>query len=234
MLSRPLIFALALVLMPLPAFADDADNPGLVAVTGEGSAYLAPDMAVITLTVTRQETTARAALDANSAAMGQVLEAMKADGIAERDLQTSGFSINPQYQYPKNEEPRVVGYQVSNSLTVRVRDLDQLGTIIDKSVTLGVNQGGQIRFTNDDPSDAITKARTAAVQDAREKATTLTEAAGVDLGRIVNISEQSSRPQPIPMVSQRASFEAADAAVPIAAGENEYKVNVNVTFEIDQ
>ncbi len=234
MLSRPLIFALALAIMPLPALADDADKPGLVAVTGEGSANLAPDMAILTLTVLRQEKTARAALDANSAAMGQVLEAMKADGIAERDLQTSGFSINPQYQYPKNEQPLLIGYQVSNSLTVRVRDLEQLGTIIDKSVTLGVNQGGQIRFTNDDPSDAITKARTAAVRDARQKATTLTEAAGVSLGRVVEINEQFSRPQPIPMVAQRTSFEASDAAVPIATGENEYRVNVNVTFEIDQ
>lgn len=233
MLFRPLLFALALVLIPLPALADSS-KPGLVAVTGEGSAYLAPDMAILTLTVVRQEQTARAALDANSAAMGQVLEAMKADGIAERDLQTSGFSINPQYEYPKNEQPRLIGYQVSNSLTVRVRDLSQLGAIIDKSVTLGVNQGGQIRFANDDPSEAITKARTAAVQNARAKATTLTEAAGVALGRIVEINEQVRRPQPIPMVAQRASFEAADASVPIAAGENEYQVNVNVTFEIDQ
>ncbi|MEM9108303.1 MAG: SIMPL domain-containing protein, partial [Pseudomonadota bacterium] len=190
--------------------------------------------AILTLTVTRQETTARAALDANSTAMGQVLEAMKADGIAERDLQTSGFSINPQYQYTQNEQPQLTGYRVSNSLTVRLRDLDKLGAIIDKSVTLGVNQGGQIRFTNDDPSDAITQARTAAVRDARAKATTLTEAAGVSLGRIVEINEQLQRPQPMPIVAQRASLEAADAAVPIAAGENEYQVNVNVTFEIAQ
>ena len=239
MLPRPFFYALALTLMPLAAQASEADKPGHIAVTGEGSAYLAPDMAILTLTVTRQQETARAALDANSAAMGQVLEAMKADGIAERDLQTSGFSINPQYHRPKNDgstpqQPQIIGYQVSNSLTVRVRDLDQLGTIIDKSVTLGVNQGGQILFTNDDPSDAITAARTAAVKDARAKAMTLAKAAGVALGRITEINEQTNRPQPRPMMAQRASFEAADAGVPLASGENEYRVNVNVTFEIKQ
>jgi uncharacterized protein YggE len=238
MLSRPLVLAL-LVLAPLPALASDDDGPGLVAVTGEGSAHLAPDMAILILTVMRQEETARAALDANSAAMAQVLEAMKADGIAERDLQTSGFSINPQYHYPRNDgstpvQPQIIGYQVANSLTVRVRDLDQLGAIIDKSVTLGVNQGGQIRFTNDDPSAAVTKARVAAVQDAKAKAATLVEAAGVALGRITEISERLSVPQPLPMARMQAEQAFADAAVPVASGENEYKVNVNVTFEIDQ
>lgn len=235
---RHLAYALAIALLPVPALASDAEKPGLVAVSGEGTAHLAPDMAVLTLTVLRQEETARAALDANSAAMAEVLAAMKADGIEDRDLQTSGFSINPQYFYPKNDgtrpvQPEITGYSVSNSLTVRVRDLAKLGAIIDKSVTLGVNQGGQILFTNDDPSTAISTARTQAVKDAVAKARTLADAAGVSLGRISNISELQNTPRPVPMVRAEMA-RAADASVPIAQGENEYRVNVNVTFEIDQ
>ena len=236
---RHLAFALAIALLPVPALASDAEKPGVVAVTGEGSAYLVPDMAVVTLTVMRQEVTARAALDANNVAMKQVLDAMKADGIAERDLQTTGFSINPQYFYPKNDgttpvQPEITGYSVSNSLTVRIRDLAKLGTILDKSVTLGVNQGGQILFTNDDPSEAISKARAEAVKDAVAKATTLVDAAGVTLGRISQISELQNTPRPVPMMRAEMARASDAAAVPVAAGENQYRVNVNVTFEINQ
>ncbi|MCP4384896.1 MAG: SIMPL domain-containing protein [Hyphomicrobiales bacterium] len=236
---RNLAFVLALALLPVPAIASDAEKPGLVSVTGEGTAHLVPDMAVISLTVMRQEKTARAALDANNSAMAQVLASMKADGIESRDLQTSGFSINPQYFYPKNDgtkpvQPTITGYTVSNTLTVRIRDLDSLGSILDKSVTLGVNQGGQIIFTNDDPSAAISEARVAAVKDAVAKATTLVGAAGVSLGRITQMSEQHSRPQPMPIVRAEMMRQAADASVPVAEGENQYRVNVNVSFEINQ
>lgn len=225
--------------MPVQALADEAQKPGLISVTGEGIAHLVPDMAVITLTVMRQEETARAALDASNAAMAQVLAAMKADGIEPRDLQTSGFSISPQYFYPTNDgtrpvQPTITGYSVSNTLTVRIRDLDKLGSILDKSVTLGVNQGGQIMFTNDDPSEAITTARTSAVKDAVGKATTLAEAAGVSLGRITQMSEQQGNPQPMPIMRAEMMRQSADAAVPVAEGENQYRINVNVSFEIKQ
>ena len=243
---RSLAFApaliLALAVLPLPAMASDSDapKPGIVSVTGEGTARLVPDMAVMTLTVMRQEKTARGALDANNSAMAAVLAAMRADGIEERDLQTSGFSIDPQYFYPdrKNNEPTepvITGYRVMNSLTVRIRDLDKLGAILDKSVSLGVNQGGQIMFTNDDPSTAVAQAREAAMKDAVSKATTLVEAGGAALGRITQINEQQFRPQPMPVARAEMALKAsADAAVPVASGENAYRVHVNVSFEIDQ
>ncbi|MEM6464264.1 MAG: SIMPL domain-containing protein [Pseudomonadota bacterium] len=235
-----LVFAFALALLPASAFADDAQKPGIVSVTGEGSAYLAPDMAVLTLTVMRQEETARAALDANNSAMAEVLASLRADDIEERDLQTSGFSIAPQYFYPRQDDnqpaqPVITGYRVSNTLTVRIREIDKLGPILDKSVNLGVNQGGQILFTNDDPSTAVSQARTAAVEDAMAKASTLAEAAGVSLGRIAEINEQHRAPRPMPIAEAAVmSRQAADASVPVATGENSYRVSVNVTFEIDQ
>lgn len=213
----------------------------IISVSGTAKANVAPDLAILNLGVLRHAKTARQALDANNTAMKEVLASMKEAGIAERDLQTSNFSIGPRYDYhrPKKGEiqkpPRIVGYNVSNNLTVRVRDLSKVGEILDRSVTLGVNSGGNIHFTNDDPKAAISIARAKAMKNAIEKASVLTQAANVDLGAIISIDEHSSRPQPIRMARNKMMAEAmvADAA-PIAAGENTYSVSVNVRWEIKQ
>lgn len=218
--------------------AEGDRREAVIAVTGEAQSTVAPDLAVVTLGVTRIEKTARAALDSDNEAMAAVLKALKDQGIANRDLQTSDFSIQPQYVYPENSDgtqkaPVLTGYQVSNTLTVRVRDLSKLGGILDQSVTLGVNQGGDIRFTNDNPEKTIEEARKAAVKAAFAKANTLALAAGVKLGRIVEISETSSRPEPQPIMRMQMAKQMEDA-VPVAAGENSYSVSVNVTFAIEQ
>jgi len=237
-----LILAGAVAAAPQGAMAQQSEPTPRIVVSGEGTADIAPDMAVVTLSVTREAETAREALDANSRAMGDVLAAMKSEGIEDRDLQTSNFSIEPKMVYPKNdsdgdrEPPKIVGYTVRNSLTVRIRDLDRLGAILDRSVTLGVNQGGNIAFTNDDPSAAIEEARVEAMQEAMAKAQTLAGTAGVGLGKVLEISENMFRPQPVPLArAKTVAFEAADAAsVPVATGENSYSVTVNVSFAIDQ
>ena len=221
-------------------WAGEDDRHPRILVTGQGSVDVAPDMAMLVLTVTREAETARKALDANSAAMKDVLAAMKAEGIKARDLQTSGFSIQPRYVYPQqrsstaHEPPRIVGYTVRNSLNVRVRDIASLGQILDKSVTLGVNEGGNISFTNDDPSAAITQARVLAMKDALAKAKTLAEAGGVKVGKLLEISEQSFNPRPMPMARKERSMAMSADAVPVATGENTYRVSVNVSYAIDQ
>lgn len=235
-----LVLAGAVTAAPQAALAQQSEPTPRIIVSGEGTAEIAPDMAVITLSVVREAETAREALDANSTAMADVLAAMQAEGIEDRDLQTSNFSIEPKVVYPKNysdsdrEPPRIVGYTVRNSLTVRIRDLDKLGTILDKSVTLGVNQGGNIAFTNDDPSQAIEEARVKAMQEAIAKAKTLTGTAGVGLGKVLEISENSYRPQPVPLARAKIAMAAESAPVPVAAGENSYSVTVNVTFALEQ
>lgn len=227
-----------LAVLPAAAQEDAASRPKIT-VTGEGEARVSPDMAVIQIAVLREAETAREAMDANNQAMTAVIEALKEAGIEARDLQTSGLSINPQYVYPNDnngeQKPRIVGYQVTNGLTIRVRDLDKVGEILDRSVSLGVNQGGNITFTNDDPSKALNDARKSAVQDAISKAQTLAEAAGVSLGNVVEISEQMGPPPPRPLGAKMMRMEAAaDSAVPVEAGENTYDIRVNVTFEINQ
>lgn len=239
---KALLASLALLAAatPLAAAAEQAAAPRIV-VNGEGEFAAAPDMAVLGLTVMRQGETARAALDANNAAMAEVIAALKAEGIEARDLQTANFNISPRWFYPQNpdgsptqEQPRIVGYDVFNGLTVRVRDLARLGTILDRSVTLGVNQGGQVSFTNDNPAAVLKEARKAAVADALDKAKTLAEAAGVGVGRILEMTETNFMPQPVPMMEAKMAMARDAAPVPIEAGENVWRVNVTVTFEIRQ
>ncbi len=242
MRKKTLVMAMTALTLGTAAPARAADEPApRIIVSGEGEVAAAPDMALVTLSVLREGTTAREALDANSKAMGDVIAAMKEFGIADKDLQTSGFSIQPRYVYPdpnKNETfpPKITGYTVVNSLGVRVRDLAKVGELLDKSVTMGVNEGGNVMFTKDDTTALLEEARKKAVEDAVAKAKTLSSAAGVSVGRVLEISEQSFRPGPIPMMqADMAMAKSAESApVPIAAGENSYRVTVNVTFEIKQ
>jgi uncharacterized protein YggE len=211
-----------------------------ISVSATGTSSIAPDMAILNLSVLRRAETAREALNANSEAMAQVLAAMKEAGVEDRDLQTSNFNISPEYHYPKRassgeqKPPKIVGYTVSNSLTVRIRNLEELGTILDRSVSLGVNNGGNVQFTNSNSDAPVEEARKNAMQRAIAKAKTLTSEAGVGLGKIVMISEQNrGRPRP-KAFARTARLEAASDAVPIASGENSYSVTVNVTWELQQ
>jgi len=232
-------FTLFALIAGVACLADDDPAPRIL-VTGEGSVELAPDMAMLTLSVVREADTATAALEANSSAMTEVLAAMRAEDIEGRDLQTSGFSIQPRYFYPPRESnrepepPRIVGYTVRNSLAVRVRDIKRVGVILDKSIALGVNEGGNIAFGNDDPSAALSQARVMAMQDAMAKAETLAEAAGVKIGKILEISEQSFNPRPKPMARAEMAMVRSADAVPVATGENTYRVTVSAAFAIEQ
>ncbi|HEY0033615.1 MAG TPA: SIMPL domain-containing protein, partial [Devosia sp.] len=169
------LFALApLALMAgfaLPAFA------GTITIDGMGEVRAVPDMAVINSGVTTQGATAREALDANSAAMAELVATLKEAGIEARDIQTSGFSVNPNYVYSEERDangyslpPKINGYQVMNTVTVAVRDLPALGSILDKAVTVGANTINGVTFSVADPSEIYNEARRAALTDAREKA----------------------------------------------------------------
>ncbi|QKD02453.1 SIMPL domain-containing protein [Mesorhizobium loti] len=230
----PLALAAAIA-FPAMAGAADLPTPPRIVVTGEGEATTPPDLALLSLSVMREAKTARAALDANNDAMAAVIAAMKAAGIKDRDLQTAGIQINPRYNYTNkpdgSQDAELVAYQVTNTLAVRVRDIDKTGEILDKAVSLGVNQGGGISFTNDNPDATITEARKKAVANAVAKAKTLAEAAGVTIGRVLEISDQNIAPPPM-AINAKAFDAAAGAAVPTQAGENAYNVQVTVTFEL--
>lgn len=226
-------FAL-LASLSLPAYA------GTITIEGRGEVMAAPDMAQITSGVTTQGATAREALDANTEAMAALVAELKASGIEARDIQTSGFSVNPNYVYTDERDangytlpPKINGYQVSNTVTVTVRKLDTLGTILDKSVTVGANTVNGVSFSVADPSELYNEARKAAFADARAKAELYATAAGGTLDEIISISESQgfNNPQPYPMYA-RAEM-AASAPVPVEAGELAFAINVNVQWELD-
>lgn len=227
-----LLCAAGLALSCLPALAADAVTPRLT-VTGSGESTAAPDLALLSLSVVREAPSAGEALSADNKAMAKVLDAMKQAGIADRDLQTSGLSIEPRRVFPDDKDPgkapQIVGYTVTNTLSIRVKDIAAVGKLLDTAVALGVNSGGDIEFTNQHPEVLLDQARRNAVKDALRKAQIMTEAAGVELGRILDMSEADAPARPIPLMREKF---AAAAAVPVAAGENSYRVEVTVTFEI--
>ena len=226
-------FAL-MVGLTLPALA------GSITIDGVGEVTAKPDLAVINSGVTTQGATAREALDANSAAMAELIAELKATGIEARDIQTSGFSVNPNYVYTDERDdngyslpPKINGYQVANTVTVTVRALDTLGAILDKSVTIGANTINGVTFAVADPSELYNEARKAAFADAREKAELYATVAGGTLDEINSISESQGfkSPQPVAMYAMRA--EAASADVPVEGGELTFSINVNVQWELD-
>ncbi|GGE40982.1 SIMPL domain-containing protein [Agaricicola taiwanensis] len=225
---------IAFTALAAPALAQDAAprRPTLT-INGEGTLTAAPDRASISSSVVTEGKTAREALDANTAAMTQVMQSYKDAGLEDRDIATSGFTIQPRYADRKNnnEAPRITGYEVRNSVTIRVRDLTRLGDILDKAVTSGANHFNGLSFEISDADRKLDDARKAAFADAKRKAELYAAAAGARLGRVVDMSESGSN-RPMPMM-MRAEFAKAAAPVPIAPGESEVQVNVNVTFELE-
>ena len=235
MLRTALPLALMLSLAA-PAAAEEA-KPGTITTSATGTVMAEPDIAYLNLAVRREGKTAREALNANNQAMRAVLNEMRAEGVADRDLQTASFNISPLYEYDVSKDrrgpPTIVGYAVSNALTVRVRDLAKLGTILDRSVTLGVNEGGSVRFAVADPEPVLREARVKAVKAALEKAKVLTEPLGISLARVLQITEAGARP-PAPMRMARATMAKDAESVPLAAGESGYSVTVTVRWELLQ
>lgn len=218
----------ALLALAVPGWA-----AGKITVTGEGVTNAAPDMATIMLGVTSQAETAGAALGDNSARVAAILAELAKSGIAPRDLQTSGLALNPQFQYDStgaNATPEILGYIVTNNVTVRVRDLPNLGGLLDQVVRGGANTFNGLTFGLADPTPALDDARKAAVADARRKAELYAAAAGSTLGAILTLSENSGYAQPQPMF--RMSADSAGASVPVASGELGITATVTIEYEL--
>ena len=234
------LFTLA-ALLTSPAFAQNtAQIPQrTLSLTGQAEVKAAPDIAVISAGVVSEARTAREALTLNNKAMASALQTIEASGVAKKDIQTSNFSVQPKYKYPKRSStgeqapPQIVGYTVSNTVTVIVRELSDLGEILDAVVSSGINQMNGLSFSIAEPAPLRNQARKLAVAEARERAELYAQAAGVSLGNILSISEAGSVRPPQP-VSRRAAFEAAAAAaVPIAQGQQSSEMQVNIVWEIE-
>lgn len=220
---RPLILAAALIASP--ALADDK---GRIIMTGTASVSAVPDQAIVTAGVVTNSDSARAALSENTKKMSQVFAALKDINVEDRDVSTSNFNISPNWEHGPNGS-RQKGYQVSNQVTVRLRDVTFVGAALDTLVRAGANQAGGVQFLVEDQDTLLDTARAEAVAKAKARATLYADAAGVKLGKIVEITEGGA-PGPMPMFASRtASMEAA----PIAAGEQDLSVSVTITWSLD-
>ena len=216
------LFILFAPLAPFPALALEK----LVTVTGEATVAVAPDAAMIRIGVSSQDKTAREASDANAKQMTAVLAAIKSNNIADRDIQTSRLSLQPQYDPNKSGTARLTGFQATNQVTVRIRDVGNLAAVLDSAISAGANEMSGIEFVVSDQSKLLDRARDDAIADAHRKAELYAKAAGSRLGHVVAISEEGSAPPPRPMQTLRAG------AVPISPGEQTLRAAVTVSYEL--
>jgi uncharacterized protein YggE len=215
------------VALAAPAMAQETPAP-MISVSATGTVEAAPDMATLSIGVTTQGDTAAAAMAANAASVEAVMANLTAAGIEASDMQTSNLSLYPNWSDGSSSAPAVVSYVVSNQLTIRIRQLDNLGTVLDAAITDGANTLNGLTFGLADPEPAMNEARKEAVAEARTRAELLAEAAGVKLGKIVAISEGGAWTEPAPMFRAEVSA----SPVPVAGGELGLSASVTVQYEI--
>ncbi|MGL4527198.1 MAG: SIMPL domain-containing protein [Aestuariivirga sp.] len=223
------------VLSTAPAFAEETRMPRTIALTGHGEVRMAPDMASINVGVLSQAATAAEALAANTVSMNAIFAALKTAGIAEKDVQTSNFMVQPRYDYnnQNNQPPKLIGYDVSNNVTVTVRKFETLGAVLDQVVTSGSNVINGIQFSVAKPDTALDEARKLALADARHKAEIYAAAGKLRLGNILSLSEGGAFQPPAPIQAKMMRAEGMSSDVPIAGGEQVLSIDVNVVWEIE-
>lgn len=229
------VLALTLALPLLAARpARAAEDPATLTLSAEGVSRLAPDMASLSLGVITEAPTAGEALKLNAERMTKVMAALKKAGLAERDIQTSGLSVSPQYDYANNKPPALRGYQAANQVTATVRDLSRLGPVLDATVGAGANTAGQVNFGLSDPLTAENAAREAAVKALKAKADLYARATGYSGVRLTALSEGGFVPQPRPMMKAYAmAAPMADSApTPVSPGELNVSITVNGVFDL--
>ncbi|WP_165967354.1 SIMPL domain-containing protein [Luteimonas aestuarii] len=211
-----------------PAVASDST---LLSVSAQAEASRPPDVAALSTGVVTQAPDANAALRANAQQMAKVVAAIRAAGIAERDIQTSGINVHPQYDYRDNQAPTITGYQASNTVNIKVRDIAKVGDVLDALVASGANQVNGPSFTIDQPEAVYDEARRAALEKAQARATMYAQSLGLRVRRIVSISEGGGFQPPMPMMKTMA-MDARMESTPVSPGETTLSANLDVVFEL--
>jgi uncharacterized protein YggE len=216
-----------------PEAAAQADeNRRTVSVSGHGEVSVAPDLGHFTVGVEISNEDPNAALEESNGIVEAVTAALVGAGVAEDDITLGSFSIWPEYDY-NNETPVLRGFRVSHQLTVKVRDIEQTGSLLSIAVDAGANVVHGVGFTVEDPSGALEQARAAAFDNARQKAEDLAGLANGSLGVIVSISENSYTPGPVGRYYEEGDAGAADSAVPINPGDSIYTVDLQIVWELN-
>ena len=206
-----------------------------ITVNGEGEVSAAPDTAWVTSGVNTQASTAGQALNDNNKLVEEMLEVFSNADIEEKHIQTAGFNVSPIYDYSGNSNPpKLTGYQVTNSITAKLTELDKLGELLDDIVEAGSNQVSGIRFGFDDDEELLDQARKHAMANAMKKAQLYAKEADAKVGDVISISETGARlPQPVFQRAEMAQARVMDSgAVPVMKGEQELSTTVTVVYEL--
>lgn len=211
-------------------------SPGTISVTGEGKIAVSPDIAEMSFGVTTGvQTTAKAASDTVAADMQKILAAVKATGVLDKDITTESFQLSPSYDWTDGRQ-RLRGYEASQSLRVKVRDLDKVGDVLTAATDNGANQAGGVSFTLDNPEGKKDEARTEAIADAKKKAENLAKQLGQTLGDVQSFSENGGGWYPPVMYAARTESYGVGGAMEdkavLPSGEQDLTVTVNITYEL--
>ena len=202
-------------------------------VSATGEATRVPDIAIVNAGVVTRAASARAALEQNAARMERVRNALRRAGIADRDIQTSNISLNPEYRYIENRAPQLTGYTASNQVSVRFRDIAKTGDILDALVAEGANQINGPSLTIDEPEGALNEARTKALAAGRARAELYARALNMRVVRLLSVSESARGDFPRPMeVMMAADARGAAASTKIDTGEQKLSVTLGMVFEL--
>lgn len=236
---RPLLLAAAFALGASPMTSNAQTTPfvptdgTLVSVSAQAEAKRKPDIATVSTGVVTRAEDANAAMRANADQMSKVVAAIKAAGVGDKDVQTSGISLNPTYQYVENQPPRITGYEAHNTVNVVIRDIGKMGRILDSLVAVGANQINGPAFDVEDKEEAYDEARRKAVEKAQARAEMYARTLGMKVRRIVSINEGGHMGPPVPMPMMRMqAMEAKAADTSVSPGENTLSVNLDVVFEL--
>mgnify|MGYP002078346540 CR=1 FL=1 len=215
------------------AAAAPANSGTRLELQARGETKVVPDMAVVSAGVVTQSVDASTAMRDNAARMARVFGALKAAGIAEKDIQTTSVSLSPQYRYANNEAPVITGYQASNTVSVRFRDIGKSGQVLDVLVKQGANQINGPSLVVENPEAAQDKARLEALKTLQARAALYAKASGLQVKRIVSINESVDyNPGPMPLMARAAMADMAEAKTSISAGEQAIGVTLSAVFEL--
>jgi len=205
----------------------------LLTVAAHAEARRVPDIATVSAGVVTQAADANSAMRQNAEQMARVVAAIRAAGIAERDVQTAGVNLNPQYRYAENQPPVITGYQAMNTVNVTVRDISKLGRILDALVATGANQVNGPAFDVDRKDEAFDEARREALKKAQARAEMYARSLGLQVRRIVSIDETGDGgPRPMIQMAAKAAMARDVAETSISPGENVMGLTLNVVFEL--
>ena len=201
-----------------------------ITVTGTGKVTLTPDIAYISIGVHTENASAKDAVTENNTQAQAVIAAIKGFGVAEKDIQTTNFSISPQQQYDKDGKQTGIIYMVDNTVYVTIRDLSKLGDLLDSTVSSGANSISSIQFDVTDKTGALSQARQAAVTDARKQADELTKATSVAVGEVQSISYYDSSAPITVQYAKADMMGTAGASVPVQSGSMQISTTVTIVY----